>query len=202
MFSTNRSRLFLASLSVIAAAIVGVASAYLVNNLRNGEDRFALAQGVEVTGSDGIVVGQGVTSYEALRIASEKLGYEVKGLDFIPGGGFELRTIVLGSGPYEMSPRTAKLHYTKLDATADRGILAIGVSEVNQPRTRPTNWRPVDDPNQLFDIGVPDVEVWVNGDQMRRVYSWNVGERSYALHIDQRQPPDDEVRRMIRELID
>jgi hypothetical protein len=180
---------------------VGVASAYFAATVLL-DDRGARAQGVEVSGADGVVIDQGVTPREALKIASDKLGYEVKGLGFTPGSGFQLQRIVLSRRIYDYSPREAMLDYTSPDPTADHGALRIAVIQTDRPDTHPANWQPKDDPNRPFDIGVPGVEAWVSGDQLRRVYSLNVGQRSFTVVIDQRQPPDDDVRRMIRELID
>lgn len=200
MLSRIRSRLWLASGSVAAAVVVGVASAYFVGTVLLNRDQTALAEGVDVRRADGVLVGQGTTPEEALQIASDKLGYEVKGLDFVPGSGFQLRRIVLSQGPYDYSPNEAMLDYTALDAAADGGILRIAVIQTDRPDTHPAEV--ANDPARPFDMGVAGVEVWVSGDETRSVYSLNVGERSFNVAIDQRQPSDDEVRRMIRELID
>ena len=201
MLHANRTRLVFAFLSVVAACILGVASSYFVAALWADDHEPAHAQGVDVEGPEGIVVSRGQTPADAIDTASDKVGYEVKGLDYTPGDAFELRRIMVNPRP-DGAPRTAYLTYEQPDPTAFYGALRIYVFESDRQTTHPPNWRPEDDPNQLFDIGVPDVQVWMSGDDLRRTYAMNTDGRAFVVSIDERQPPEDEVRRMLRELID
>lgn len=185
--------------TAILAVAVGLGSSWAVSVLTDDAE----ATQIPVHEENVLVRAVGSES-EALRLATEKAGFAVKGLGDLPEDSLALNHVNIDKGPagVENAMTVALLIYRqRAGRTGDFELLTV--TEVNVRTDLPANYDadPAKNTNRLVDVGLKDVEVWRSGEDARATYTvWTSDRTYYVVAQGKRQPTTDELRAMIEGL--
>ncbi|MBE7517920.1 MAG: hypothetical protein HS107_01595 [Thermoflexaceae bacterium] len=186
---------FAVGAGILAVAVgIGIATAYLV-----GRNTAAEASPVEVRQGDTVVQSQ--SESDALREASQRAGFEVKGLGFLHDPDLKLKNINIDLGPEgaENAVASVILLYAKFDPSGRRTGF-VGLSQVNVRPDHPANWQPDSVPNRPLDLKIPGVEAWASATGARTTYTVFWPGRAFYVVVEDPQPGDSQLQRMLASL--